>query len=97
MDVGGIRRWPSALSAALKGLATLRNPLAGIGAQRSSGARTHEDQPRGTHRPDQAEVGSSHSLLDRLLADASAAVRTLNIHAVLERVLRLARTTPAGR
>ena len=85
---------PSALSAALKGLAhELRNPLAGIkGAAQLLARRTHEDPTaRELTGLIEAEVGRLAALLDRLLSPTPARpFEALNIHAVLERVLRLA-------
>ena len=89
---------PSALSAALKGLAhELRNPLAGIkGAAQLLSRRVDTGG-----KPDEAareltgliesEVERLTQLLDRLLSPAPPHPHApLNIHAVLERVLRLA-------
>ncbi|GAB3737290.1 ATP-binding protein [Luteimonas pelagia] len=88
---------PAALSAALKGLAhELRNPLAGLKGAAQLLAR-HAEQ-RGD-APDQrelvalveSEVGRLAGLIDQLLSPAPArAPASFNIHAVLERVLRLA-------
>ncbi|WP_425612357.1 two-component system sensor histidine kinase NtrB [Xanthomonas translucens] len=86
---------PSALSAALKGLAhELRNPLAGLKGAAQLLAR------RAQHRDEDerelidligAEIERLNSLLDQLLSPAPARPHAmLNIHAVLERVLRLA-------
>jgi two-component system, NtrC family, nitrogen regulation sensor histidine kinase GlnL len=90
------RLLPAALSAALKGLAhELRNPLAGLkGAAQllARRAREHGDASSSelTALID-AEVGRLSTLLDRLLSPAPARPHApLNIHAVLERVLRLA-------
>jgi two-component system nitrogen regulation sensor histidine kinase GlnL len=90
---------PSALSAALKGLAhELRNPLAGLkGAAQLLGRRMDHG---GADRDSRelvalidAEVGRLTGLLDRLLSPTPGrAFEPLNIHAVLERVLRLAET-----
>ncbi len=87
---------PSALSAALKGLAhELRNPLAGVkgAAQllaRRAAAREDEDERELLALID-GEVARLTGLLDRLLNPAPPRAHApLNIHAVLERVLRLA-------
>jgi two-component system nitrogen regulation sensor histidine kinase GlnL len=84
---------PSALSAALRGLAhELRNPLAGLkGAAQLLARRIDDDDGRELTALIDAEVGRLTALLDRLLAPApSRPFEPLNIHAVLERVLRLA-------
>ena len=88
---------PGALSAALKGLAhELRNPLAGLkgAAQllgRRANARMDNDDERELIGLIEAEVERLTALLDRLLSPVPArAHEPLNIHAVLERVLRLA-------
>lgn len=84
---------PSALSAALKGLAhELRNPLAGLkGAAQLLARRIDDAEGRELTALIDSEVGRLTSLLDRLLAPAPAQpLAPLNIHAVLERVLRLA-------
>lgn len=84
---------PSALSAALKGLAhELRNPLAGLkGAAQLLARRTDDVQARELTGLIEAEVGRLADLIDRLLVPAPPrAPEPLNIHAVLERVLRLA-------
>ena len=84
---------PSALSAALKGLAhELRNPLAGLkGAAQLLARRSEDPQARELTGLIEAEVGRLAALLDRLLVPAPPrAPEPLNIHAVLERVLRLA-------
>lgn len=84
---------PSALSAALKGLAhELRNPLAGLkGAAQLLARRTEDPQARELTGLIEAEVARLAALLDRLLVPAPPrAPEPLNIHAVLERVLRLA-------
>jgi two-component system nitrogen regulation sensor histidine kinase GlnL len=87
---------PGALAAALKGLAhELRNPLAGLkgAAQllaRRADARGDEDSRELTALIG-AEVDRLAALLDRLLSPAPPREHApLNIHAVLERVLRLA-------
>jgi len=84
---------PSALSAALKGLAhELRNPLAGLkGAAQLLARRTDDAASRELTGLIEAEVGRLAALLDRLLVPAPPRPpEPLNIHAVLERVLRLA-------
>ncbi|WP_052101587.1 two-component system sensor histidine kinase NtrB [Novilysobacter arseniciresistens] len=84
---------PSALSAALKGLAhELRNPLAGLkGAAQLLGRRAGDDASRELVGLIDSEVGRLAGLLDRLLSPAPPRPHdALNIHAVLERVLRLA-------
>ena len=88
---------PGALSAALKGLAhELRNPLAGLkGAaqllMRRANARLDNDDERELIELIESEVERLTALLDRLLSPVPArAHEPLNIHAVLERVLRLA-------
>ena len=84
---------PSALAAALKGLAhELRNPLAGLkGAAQLLARRTEDAEARELTALIEAEVERLAVLLDRLLAPAPPrAHEPLNIHAVLERVLRLA-------
>ncbi|KRG71987.1 two-component system sensor histidine kinase NtrB [Pseudoxanthomonas dokdonensis] len=90
---------PSALSAALKGLAhELRNPLAGLKGAAQLLAR------RANHRNDnqderelielmESEIGRLNGLLEQLLSPSPQRPHAaLNIHAVLERVLRLAET-----
>ena len=84
---------PSALSAALRGLAhELRNPLAGLkGAAQLLARRAGDDDARELTGLIGAEVDRLAALLDRLLSPAPARpFEALNIHAVLERVLRLA-------
>jgi len=88
---------PSALSASLKGLAhELRNPLAGVkgAAQllaRRAGARLDNDDERELIALIDDEVARLTGLLDQLLTPAPPRAHApLNIHAVLERVLRLA-------
>ncbi len=89
---------PSALSAALKGLAhELRNPLAGLKgaaqllARRIAISSEDDRDSRELVALIEAEVARLANLLDRLLAPAPARPHEpLNIHAVLERVLRLA-------
>jgi two-component system, NtrC family, nitrogen regulation sensor histidine kinase GlnL len=89
---------PSALSAALKGLAhELRNPLAGLKgaaqllARRIGASSEDERDSRELVALIEAEVARLTALLDRLLSPTPAKPHeSLNIHAVLERVLRLA-------
>lgn len=85
---------PSALSAALKGLAhELRNPLAGLKGAAQLLARRHRDDPRSAELTGlmETEVERLTALLDRLLSPQPAQPHApVNIHAVLERVLRLA-------
>ena len=89
---------PSALSAALKGLAhELRNPLAGLKgaaqllARRIDASSEDERDSRELVALIEAEVARLAALLDRLLSPTPARPHEpLNIHAVLERVLRLA-------
>jgi two-component system nitrogen regulation sensor histidine kinase GlnL len=84
---------PSALSATLRGLAhELRNPLAGLkGAAQLLARRAADDDARELTGLIGAEVDRLAALLDRLLSPSPArAFEPLNIHAVLERVLRLA-------
>ncbi len=84
---------PSALSAALKGLAhELRNPLAGLkGAAQLLARRAVDEDARELTTLIESEVGRLAALLDRLLAPSPPRpFEPLNIHAVLERVLRLA-------
>ena len=97
---------PGAVNAALKGLAhELRNPLAGLkgAAQllaRRAAARAAAEGAAGNRDGDdsleltaliQSEVERLAGLLDRLLSPAPPRPHApLNIHAVLERVLRLA-------
>lgn len=85
---------PAALSASLRGLAhELRNPLAGLkGAAQLLGRRVAGD-PEGGELVGliDHEVGRLAALVDQLLAPAAPRAHApLNIHAVLERVLRLA-------
>lgn len=86
---------PSALSASLKGLAhELRNPLAGLkGAAQLLARRVDPEQT--DSRELVAMIGSEierlTALVDRLLTPAPPRPHVpINIHAVLERVLRLA-------
>ncbi|GAB3100595.1 ATP-binding protein [Lysobacter terrae] len=89
---------PSALSAALKGLAhELRNPLAGLKgaaqllARRIASSSEDDRDSRELVALIEAEVARLTGLLDRLLSPTPARPHEpLNIHAVLERVLRLA-------
>jgi two-component system nitrogen regulation sensor histidine kinase GlnL len=88
---------PSALSASLKGLAhELRNPLAGLkGAAQLLARRIDHDAGNGDARELVAMIGSEverlTALVDHLLTPAPPRPHApLNIHAVLERVLRLA-------
>ena len=85
---------PSALSAALKGLAhELRNPLAGLkGAAQLLDRRVANDATaRELTSLIESEVDRLTGLLDRLLSPAPPRpFEPANIHAVLERVLRLA-------
>ncbi|MFC5570885.1 nitrogen regulation protein NR(II) [Lysobacter yangpyeongensis] len=89
---------PSALSAALKGLAhELRNPLAGLKgaaqllARRIASSSEDDRDSRELVALVEAEVARLSALLDRLLSPTPAQPHEpLNIHAVLERVLRLA-------
>ena len=84
---------PSALSAALKGLAhELRNPLAGLkGAAQLLSRRVDDAESLELTGLIQSEVDRLAQLLDRLLSPAPPQPHApLNIHAVLERVLRLA-------
>ncbi|MDH5823299.1 ATP-binding protein [Luteimonas sp. RD2P54] len=88
-----LRVLPSALAAALKGLAhELRNPLAGLkGAAQLLARRSEEAEARELVAVIQAEVGRLAALVDQLLAPAPPQPHAaLNIHGVLERVLRLA-------
>jgi len=92
---------PGAMNAALKGLAhELRNPLAGLKgaaqllARRAAARAASEggdDDTRELTALIQSEVERLAGLLDRLLSPAPPRPHApLNIHAVLERVLRLA-------
>ncbi|HVR82405.1 MAG TPA: ATP-binding protein [Luteimonas sp.] len=87
---------PGALSAAFKGLAhELRNPLAGLkGAAQLLARRANTRQDNADERElialIESEVERLTALLDRLLSPQPARTHEpLNIHAVLERVLRL--------
>jgi len=84
---------PAALAASLKGLAhELRNPLAGLkGAAQLLARRVEGDDSKELLGLIDAEVGRLTALLDQLLTPAPPRPHApLNIHAVLERVLRLA-------
>ena len=85
---------PAALSAALRGLAhELRNPLAGLKGAAQLLARRHRDDTESAELTGliESEVERLIALLERLLSPQPArAHAALNIHAVLERVLRLA-------
>jgi two-component system, NtrC family, nitrogen regulation sensor histidine kinase GlnL len=87
---------PAALSASLKGLAhELRNPLAGLkGAAQLLARRARQGGDASSVELTaliDAEVERLSALLDRLLSPAPPRPHApLNIHAVLERVLRLA-------
>lgn len=90
---------PNALSAALKGLAhELRNPLAGLkGAAQLLARRAHQRDGSEDERElialIESETERLNGLLDQLLSPAPQRPHALlNIHAVLERVLRLAET-----
>ncbi len=86
------RLLPSALSASLKGLAhELRNPLAGIKGAAQLLARRSEGDALELTELIEMEVERLAALVDQLLSPAPPrAFEQLNIHAVLERVLRLA-------
>ncbi len=86
------RLLPSALSASLKGLAhELRNPLAGIKGAAQLLARRSEGDALELTELIEGEVKRLAALVDRLLSPAPPrAFEPLNIHGVLERVLRLA-------
>ena len=88
---------PNALSAALKGLAhELRNPLAGLkgAAQllaRRAAHRNDNDDERELIELIESEINRLNSLLEQLLSPSPQRPHApLNIHTVLERVLRLA-------
>lgn len=90
---------PSALAAALRGLAhELRNPLAGLkGAAQLLARRAQQRNDNADEREliglIEAEAERLNDLLDRLLSPTPQRPHaSLNIHAVLERVLRLAET-----
>lgn len=84
---------PLALAASLKGLAhELRNPLAGLkGAAQLLGRRVDDAESRELVELVGTEVERLTQLIDRLLSPAPPRPHApLNIHAVLEQVLRLA-------
>ena len=83
---------PAAMSASLKGLAhELRNPLAGIKGAAQLLARRSDPDSRELIELIESEVERLAGLVDRLLSPAPARpFEPLNIHLVLERVLRLA-------
>ena len=83
---------PAALTAALKGLAhELRNPLAGIKGAAQLLARRSDTEGRQLTALIEDEVGRLAYLVERLMDPAPARpFASVNIHAVLERVLRLA-------
>lgn len=83
---------PAAVAAALKGLAhELRNPLAGIkGAAQLLSRKAGDQAERELTELIQSEVERLAALLDRLMAPAPPTAHApLNLHVVLERVLRL--------
>ncbi|MEO5961982.1 MAG: ATP-binding protein [Thermomonas sp.] len=86
------RLLPSALSASLKGLAhELRNPLAGIKGAAQLLARRSEGDALELTGLIETEVERLAALVDRLLSPSPPRpLEPLNIHVVLERVLRLA-------
>jgi len=95
--VDPVRALPSALAAALKGLAhELRNPLAGLkgAAQllaRRATQRAAESDEQELIGLIESEIERLNTLLERLLSPAPPQPHApLNIHTVLERVLRLA-------
>lgn len=84
---------PAALAASLKGLAhELRNPLAGLkGAAQLLARRVEDADSKELLGLIDSEVARLAALLDQLLVPAPPRPHVpLNIHAVLERVLRLA-------
>jgi len=90
---------PIALTAALKGLAhELRNPLAGLkGAAQLLARRAHHRDDNEDERElvgvMESEIERLNALLEQLLSPSPQRPHgELNIHAVLERVLRLAET-----
>ena len=85
----------AAIAAAMKGLAhELRNPLAGIrGATQLLARRRDEQQDAELTRLIQSEVDRLTQMLDRLISPQSETPHgALNLHAILDRVLRLAET-----
>ncbi|HRN61076.1 MAG TPA: ATP-binding protein [Luteimonas sp.] len=87
------RTLPLALSAALKGLAhELRNPLAGLkGAAQLLGRRATDTDARELVALIESEVQRLAQLVDQLLSPAPPRPhQPLNIHGVLEQVVRLA-------
>lgn len=97
--VDPVQALPNALSAALKGLAhELRNPLAGLkgAAQllaRRAGQRSDNQDERELIELIESEIGRLNGLLEQLLSPTPQRPHDLlNIHSVLERVLRLAET-----
>ena len=86
------RALPLALSAALKGLAhELRNPLAGLkGAAQLLGRRTSDADSRELVALIESEVQRLAQLVDQLMSPAPPRPhQPLNIHGVLEQVVRL--------
>lgn len=84
---------PAAVAAALKGLAhELRNPLAGIkGAAQLLSRKVADDAALELTTLIRTEVDRLAALLDRLMSPRPDAPHaSLNLHAVLDRVLRLA-------
>lgn len=83
---------PSALAASLKGLAhELRNPLAGIKGAAQLLARRVDPEARALTAIIEEEAQRLAALVERLLHPTSArALAAVNVHAVLERVVRLA-------
>lgn len=83
---------PAALTASLQGLAhELRNPLAGIKGAAQLLARRVDPEARELTTIIEGEAQRLASLVERLLNPAPArALSAVNVHAVLERVVRLA-------
>ncbi|MBS0214985.1 MAG: PAS domain-containing sensor histidine kinase [Proteobacteria bacterium] len=83
---------PAAVAAALKGLAhELRNPLAGIKGAAQLIARRGDGATQELSQLIQAEVERLTALLERLMSPRPQRPHApVNVHAVLERVLRLA-------